>query len=329
MIILSRTLRILLVAFVLFGCAIFQPTPTSQPPADATIVAPTSAPTAVPQEPTAVPPTVTQPAPTAPALTEDMLKNFTYALPYTPDSRIPLQNGQFVMNQDNPPVKVFSRLMTTAFGDLNGDGAEDALAILGTNTGGSGTFFDLIALLNQNGSPLQIASTNFGDRQLVKDLHIEDGRIILDYMTQGPNDGACCPSQHNLRTYVLEGGLLSLTSEQLLDSEAAQATPLPNRIIIDRPQENEQILGNIFEVRGRVSQTPASGTLSYAITDINHTLIQQGSAPVSGTPGSLGSFTFQITLDPSVKYIAWIEVADAENGVLLGRTSAVVILASQ
>jgi hypothetical protein len=317
---LTRVLCILLAAFIMFGCSILSPTAT---PAN-TSQAPSPVNTPVMDTPTV--PTVA--APSVPALTAEMLANFTYLTPYTPDSRLPLQNGQFDMNQEDPPAKVFSRLSTTAFGDLNGDGAEDAVAVLATNTGGTGTFFDLIALLNQNGAPLQIATTSFGDRQFVKGLRIENGLIILDYMTQGPQDGACCPSQHNLRTYILEGGRLSLTSEQILESEAAQATPVPNHIIIDYPQGSEQILGKTVGIRGRVSQTPASGALTYHLTSIDGALVREGTLPVTGTPGGLGVFDFQVPLD-GVQYLAYIDIIDSQNGLLLGRTSTVLLLPGQ
>ena len=40
-----------------------------------------------------------------------------------------------------------------AFGDLNGDGVEDAVVVLVTNPGGTGRFYDLAPVLNQNGTP--------------------------------------------------------------------------------------------------------------------------------------------------------------------------------
>ena len=335
MITLFRLLRIFLVAGLLMSCAVFSPAATPQPPASTDAPFPFASPTSVataPEEPTLPAPTdAADPtdSPAVPAITEEMLAYFVYQAPYTADSRLPLVNGEYAFSQEDPPVRVYTRLMTSAFGDLNAVGVEDAVVVLATNTGGTGTFFDLIALLNQNGAPLQIASSGFGDRQMVKSLRVENGRIILDYMTQAPTDGACCPSQHNLRTYVLEGGLLSLTSEQVLESEAAQATPLPNHIIIDRPQPSEQILGNVISVSGRVSQTPPSGMLVYHLLDMQNNLILEGTFPVSGAPGQTGSFSFQVPLDGSVQFIATIEVVDAENGALRGRTPLVVLLPQQ
>jgi hypothetical protein len=53
---------------------------------------------------------------------------------------------------------------TTIFGDLNRDGSEDALVILGTQNGGTGHFIELAVVLNQNGIPLNVSTLYLGDR---------------------------------------------------------------------------------------------------------------------------------------------------------------------
>ena len=104
-----------------------------------------------------------------------------------------------------------------ASGDLNGDSLADAVVILAVNSGGSGTFFYLVVLLNNHGAPVQTASTWIGDRQAVKNLQIKDGQIVLDFLTQGPNDALCCPSQHHLRSYQLQNNTLQIVSDQVVN----------------------------------------------------------------------------------------------------------------
>src|SRR5690606_27850974 len=104
----------------------------------------------------------------------------------------------------------------TAFGDLNGDGVDDAAVLLASESGGSGTFIDLHAVLDENGAPVDAASAFLGDRVQVDSLVIEDGLILVDLITQGPGDAMCCPTQQERRIYVLvDGELVDLTDDGL------------------------------------------------------------------------------------------------------------------
>ena len=99
-----------------------------------------------------------------------------------------------------------------AFGDLNGDGAEDAAVILYANPGGSGTFFYLAAVINQEGNPVNLASEFLGDRVKVKSVSVQDGDMVIDLMTHGPDDALCCPTQPALWKYRLKGDSLIRSS---------------------------------------------------------------------------------------------------------------------
>ena len=71
-----------------------------------------------------------------------------------------------------------------ALGDINGDGAEDALVTLVVDPGGSGTFTYLALVLNENGKARPFAAVLLGDRILVKIAEAEkktaSGIIIPD-----------------------------------------------------------------------------------------------------------------------------------------------------
>ena len=64
-----------------------------------------------------------------------------------------------------------------AFGDLNGDGMEDAVLVFVTNTGGTGRFFEMIPVLNVNGNPQPGGSQWVGDRTPVTSLSIDSGTV--------------------------------------------------------------------------------------------------------------------------------------------------------
>ena len=272
-------------------------------------------------EPTLTVPVLTPPVAETPStgpFSLDMLKNFSYRVEDF-NVQADLVDGVYLGDM------IQARLVEpAAFGDLNGDGKQDAAVVLAIKSGGTGTFFDLIAVLDNAGTPEQVGFTTIGDRQIVKNLQIADGRIVLDYLTQGLNDPLCCPGEHRLRSYLLENGLLRLASEQVLDSPDAQATPLPNVILIDQPEELERITIP-QEVGGRLSQVPPERKLDYYVTDLSGTLLAQGEIPLEGQPGGQGAFSFQFSLDLISPGLYQVEVVDSANGILRGR-SVVVLL---
>jgi len=94
------------------------------------------------------------------------------------------------------------------FGDLNGDGSEDAVTFLASNFGGLGIFLSLEVLLNNNGSPSHVASYPIGDRVGIDSVQIVQGLIDLHIITQRPDDPMCCPTLHVSRKLRLQNGKL-------------------------------------------------------------------------------------------------------------------------
>jgi hypothetical protein len=92
----------------------------------------------------------------------------------------------------------------TAFGDLDGDGVADAAVLLVENSGGSGAFIYLAAVLNQDGEPNNQTTALLGDRVQVESLKIETGQIQIEMLTHGPDDPLCCPTQETTASYTLE-----------------------------------------------------------------------------------------------------------------------------
>ena len=100
-------------------------------------------------------------------------------------------------------------------GDLDGDASEEAVVLVWSNTGGSGTF-DYLAILDRdaNGAVINRATAPLGDRVKVRSATIEDGRIVVDVVQAGPEDAACCPGQKMRRTFALEGETMKETSAE-------------------------------------------------------------------------------------------------------------------
>jgi hypothetical protein len=91
-----------------------------------------------------------------------------------------------------------------AFGQL-ADGREAAAAVLVTDPGGSGTFYHLAIAVMEDGSPVNIASAQLGDRVQIQDVFFQDGEIAVRMITHGPDDPMCCPTKEVVQTYGMEG----------------------------------------------------------------------------------------------------------------------------
>jgi hypothetical protein len=140
-------------------------------------------------------------------LTLEALRNATYQGIYA--EPVQLTDGKyegepFVEGGASRPTVTFVDPFN-ALGDLNGDGLEDAAVALAENSGGSGVFLYLAAVVDQNGTPANVATQLLGDRVEIKSVAIDGGEIAIDMVTQGPNDPFCCPSLEVTLRYRLEG----------------------------------------------------------------------------------------------------------------------------
>lgn len=146
-------------------------------------------------------------APTAAGneLTVQTLMNATYS--GISDKPVTLTDGLY--EEGNPATfSVQYRDNATLFGDLNGDGMDDAVVFLTDHGGGSAAFTYVAAQLNQKGQPVDAGAVMVEDRTQVRSASIQDGQIMLEFTTAGPGDGACCPSHMTHKTYALQDGKL-------------------------------------------------------------------------------------------------------------------------
>ena len=95
------------------------------------------------------------------------------------------------------------------FGDLSGTDGNDAVAIIYSETGGSGTFVYLNLYLKKNGTMEQSGFPIFlGDRVRVEKLAIKDRKVIVKMITHGAGEPLCCPSTKETRHFKVENGQL-------------------------------------------------------------------------------------------------------------------------
>ena len=126
------------------------------------------------------------------------LKNLTYPTIY---ETVTLKDGGYsrdslvdIKNDIHDRLSV--AFADHAFGDLDGDGNEDAVVVLVANGGGSGHFFYLIPVFNVRGTPkVSNLGVELGDRIKLHDISIRNGIVTVKLTTQGPYDPLCCPTK--------------------------------------------------------------------------------------------------------------------------------------
>ncbi len=306
----KRIFPFLAVALALLACSLPSiPTATLLPPPSQPTD--TSIPT-VPAATLTTAPSVLPPTPTTAGLTLEILQNGTYFAPVF-GRTVTLVNGMYSENTASGSYTV-RMLDKYAFGDLNGDGLEDAGIILVENSGGTGQFESVIAVYDSGGTPAQAGQAMLGDRVLINSVSISNGVIHLDMVVHGPNDPLCCPSQAQKHSYWMIGSQLWLMRVTTTLSGTERS------INIDAPA-NWADVTNPFVVTGNMPISPFENTLAFHIYLPDGTKVNDGSLMVNsagmGTPGTFShSFDLSMAGITGFVIIQFEEVSMADGSTL-------------
>jgi basic membrane protein A len=152
----------------------------------------------------------TAPVATTGGVSLDALKNLTYQVEYSVNITAQLSNGEYrepaASGSPGEVVVKLSDLSVT--GDLDGDGVTDAAAILVSQTGTNDPVYNVVAVLDQNGTPAPVAGTVLGNRIEIKSAAIRSGIITINMLAHGPADPECCPGQEMTKNFRLQGNQL-------------------------------------------------------------------------------------------------------------------------
>lgn len=140
------------------------------------------------------------------------LENAEYTIPDV--GTIPLSMGQYRNDDEQIIANLMNREGLITFGDLNGDGVDDAVSLIMVNTGGSGNFVFLSAFDMSGDTPINVSTVFLGDRVNVKSVRIADAAVNVNMITQGPDDPFCCPTLEVNLVYELQPQLV-LTSDDI------------------------------------------------------------------------------------------------------------------
>jgi hypothetical protein len=106
-----------------------------------------------------------------------------------------------------------------AFGDVTGDGIEEAIVVTTENTGGTGQFSGIDVYAIVDGVETVIGSIPGGDRGDggISDVSVEHGTVVVERMMSMDDDGACCPSKLQREIWTWNG-------QTFVENEAARTT---------------------------------------------------------------------------------------------------------
>jgi len=141
-------------------------------------------------------------------------KNFTY-LPFCVGSkpqRVTVRDGEFSKEtqMDGYVDRFYFNVFDVAFGDLNADGADEAVVLTSCNTGGTGNFSEGFVYAMKAGKPSLTARIPGGDRAYggLRSAAISGGVLTIDANDVGELGGACCPEFAVATKYKLAAGKL-------------------------------------------------------------------------------------------------------------------------
>lgn len=121
------------------------------------------------------------------------------------------ENGEFFDEEE----RISSTFITGAAGDLDGDGLLDGVAVLATNTGGTGFFYTVHAILaDGDGGSRDVGSVFIGDRVTVTSVELSGPKIEVSRLVRADDE-----------PFVAEPTIPDVVRLEVKDGELVLATP--------------------------------------------------------------------------------------------------------
>jgi len=134
-------------------------------------------------------------------------KNFTYPAYCASEDpqKIKVKDGEYVREAGDD--KLWLRIFSIKYGDLNGDGKDEAVILSFCNTGGTGNFSEGYIYSMKAGKPVLLARIPGGDRAYggLTQASVDNGVLIVERNDVGDTGAACCPESILTERYKLTG----------------------------------------------------------------------------------------------------------------------------
>ncbi len=148
------------------------------------------------------------------------LKNFTYEPACTGEKpeKVTVKDGEISREKQEAGYvdRFFFKVFNITYGDVTGDGIDDAVVLSTCNTGGTGNFTEGWVISMRGGRPGVTAHIPGGDRAEggLRDAQIEGGQLIIRSNDPGEGGGACCPQVVVTTRYKVINGKLSQVGKE-------------------------------------------------------------------------------------------------------------------
>lgn len=230
-------------------------------------------------------------------------KNFTYNVEiFETKEKLTVKDGEFSRDKDDD--KLYFTASAESYGDLDGDGNEEAVVLTMMNTGGTGNFSNGIIFTMKGGKPVVLTEFAGGDRAYggLVDAKILDKKLVVQQYDVGEAGGACCPEFVVTTIFSWNGKELVAIGKQ----ERRELYPL-NRVQFEKgksmaiiPVKLEKYDRKRFVVGARKGQTLLVSTSAKGIS-FN---LFKGEGDVENTDNGMivklkenGDFVFEVSND--------------------------------
>lgn len=146
-------------------------------------------------------------------------KNFTYN-PFCAGEEpqnVTVKDGEFSeeKQEDGYTDRFSFTIFSVNYGDVNGDGNEDAVVLSTCNTGGTGQFTEGFIYELKDAKPSLVTRIPGGDRAYggLSEARIEKGILVIESYDVGEQGGACCPEFIVTSRFKFSGGKLVETGK--------------------------------------------------------------------------------------------------------------------
>ena len=188
-------------------------------------------------------------------VTEQNVKNFTYHLAFG-ERNVTLKDGEY---EQPHPDYLHVWIDNFIIDDVDRNGTPDAVVLLAQNGGGSGTFFELTALLATQNGIMQTNSVSLGDRVKIDSVKVvensealstslfEPKKIVIDMLTHKEGDPSCCPTQKESLNFALY-------EDELVSYEDVPPTIVKKPAIYLYPQKEIKVKVKV-DVNGEITKS--------------------------------------------------------------------------
>ncbi len=126
------------------------------------------------------------------------------------DGRLLFADGRHAEFAADGSCSVCLTIRDVTFGDVDGDGTEEAILLIDSNLGGPATSMDGYVFGMVDGEPVLRAHIEGGDRGEggLQTVSVAAGDVIVRRFHSRSTDGACCPSRVVVERWHWQGGQL-------------------------------------------------------------------------------------------------------------------------